>query len=282
MKSREWNSKVGQLEKKVFELKNLALDSFEKSRTGHLPSSYSCAEILVALYYGGILRYKPKDPKWEGRDLFMLSKGHAALMLYCVLADIGFIGREELYRIGQAGALLGVHAHDNVPGIEATSGSLGCGLGIMAGMALADKMDRKNVLHVALLGDAECNEGAVWESAMFASQNRLNNLVAIIDHNHMGCSGFVEENVGIEPLDEKFRTFGFDVRAVNGHSMAGLLQVFQGIRVHRDNRPICIIADTVKANGLKEIENTFLCHGWAPKTEKDIVKARRELAGRDI
>lgn len=277
MKNNNLEYKAGQLAKKVLELKNLALDSFEKSGTGHLPSSFSCAEILTALYYGDILRYKVENPKWENRDLFMLSKGHAALMLYCILADLDFFDKKELDRIGKKDSLLGVHVHNNVPGVEVSAGSLGCGLGIMAGMAFADKMNMTNVLHVVLMGDAECNEGAVWESAMFASQRKLNNLVVIIDHNHMGCSGFVEENVGIEPLDEKFTSFGFDVRNVNGHDLYELLNVFRDVRIHRYNKPVCIIADTVKANGLKSVENTFLCHGWMPKTKEEIECARMEL-----
>ena len=270
---------VSQLERKTMEIKNLVLDAFEAGKCGHIASSFSCAEIMTALFYGNVLRYRADDPKWDGRDRFVLSKGHAGIIYYCILGDLGFFPKEELLCFGQKESMLGVHVHATVPGVEVTTGSLASGFGVGVGMAHAAKLDLKNHIIVTLLGDGECYEGAVWESAMFAAHNRLNNLVVIVDHNHMCCSGFIEDNLGSEPLDEKWRAFGFDVVTVNGHDINEILQTFRGIRCRKSNKPLCIIADTIKANGLASVENTPLCHGYAPIKPEAIALARNELNG---
>lgn len=270
------------LETKTLEIKNLVLDTFEKGKCGHIASSYSCAELMTALFYGGILRFDPAAPKWDGRDRFILSKGHAAILYYCILADLGFFPREELDHFGREGGKIGVHAHASVPGVEVNTGSLAGGFGVGVGMALAAKQDLKNHLVVALLGDGECYEGAVWESALFAGHRRLNNLIVIVDHNHMCCSGFIEDNLGSEPLDEKWRAFGFDVVEINGHDFRAILEAFRGVRCRKSRRPLCVIADTVKAHGLPSVENTPLCHGYAPVKPEAMAQARRELNGGGI
>lgn len=266
---------------KALMLKNLVLDTFEKGKCGHIPSSYSCAEILTMLFYGNIMNFHPNDPKWDGRDRFVMSKGHAAIIYYSILADLGFFPKTELDFFSKKGGKVGVHVHTSVPGIEVNSGSLASGFGVAVGMALAAKLDMKNYLIFALLGDGECYEGAIWEAANFASGRNLNNLITIVDHNHMCCSGFIEDNLGNEPLDEKWRAFGFDVKTINGHDYNDLTNVFLGIRCRKSKKPLCIIADTVKANGLASVENTPLCHNFVPIKPEVMERCRRELNGRD-
>lgn len=269
------------LEKKAHKLRNMVLDAFEVGKMGHIASSFSCADLMTALFYGPILRFRPSDPRWDGRDRFLLSKGHAAILYYSILADLGYFDSADLQAYGHAGSRLGVHVDESVPGVEAASGSLACGFGIAVGMAQAAKLDQKNHLVFALLGDGECYEGAVWESAMYAHHARLNNLVVIVDHNHMCCSGFIEDNVAMEPLDEKWAAFGFDVKYINGHDFPAIMEALDGIRCRKSAKPLCIIADTVKAKGLCSVENTPLCHGYAPVSAEALHNARMELNGGD-
>ena len=268
---------IEQLEKKSLEIKNSVLDTFSAGRTGHIPSSYSCADIMTALFYGGVMRFDFENPKWAERDRFILSKGHAGIIYYTILADLSFFPKEELSRFGCAGGICSVHVDSRVPGVEVSSGSLACGFGIAVGMAHAAKMDMKNHLIFALLGDGECYEGAIWEGAMHAAFYKLNNLVTIIDHNHMCCTGFIEDRMGIEPLDKKWESFGFDVKCIDGHNFKEILGALEGIRCKKSAKPLCIIADTVKGKGLPSVENTPLCHGWAPVKEEALNQARKEL-----
>jgi len=265
------------LQQKAAALRRLVLDTYEAGRMGHIASSFSSVELMSVLFYGGVLRFRPEEPGWEGRDRFLLSKGHAGILYYSVLADLGYFPLSELRTYGQPGSRFGVHIDARVPGVEVTTGSLACGLGIAAGMALAAKMDQKNHLVFALLGDGECYEGAVWESALHAANFRLNNLVVIVDHNHMCCSGFIEDHAAMEPLDEKWRAFGFDVVCADGHDCASLLNAFAGVRCRKSQKPLCVIADTVKAKGLPSVENTPLCHGWSPNSPEALAAARDEL-----
>ena len=265
------------LRQKAAQLRHLVLDTYEAGKMGHISSSFSCVEIMTALFYGGVMRFRPAEPTWEQRDRFLLSKGHAGILYYSVLADLGYFPLSELSDYGKRGSQLGVHVDYRVPGVEASSGSLACGFGIAAGMALAAKLDQKNHLVFALLGDGECYEGAIWETAMHAAHYRLNNLVTIVDHNHMCCSGFIEDNVAMESLEQKWRAFGFEVISVDGHNLEDLLRAFSGIRCRKSAKPLCIIADTVKAKGLGSVENTPLCHNYAPNSSEAIAAARNEL-----
>lgn len=266
-----------QLKQKAAQLRRLVLDTYETGKMGHISSSFSSIEIMTALFYGGVMRFRPDEPDWEHRDRFLLSKGHAGLLYYSILADLGYFPMSELRNYGKAGSQLGVHVDYRVPGVEATSGSLACGFGIAGGMALAAKLDLKDHLVFALLGDGECYEGAVWETAMHAAHYRLNNLVAIVDHNHMCCSGFIEDNVSIGSLEQKWTAFGFDVICVDGHDLGQMLCAFAGVRCRKSVKPLCIISDTVKAKGLTSVENTPLCHGYAPSSPEAIMAAKTEL-----
>ncbi|MBU1083542.1 MAG: transketolase [Candidatus Omnitrophica bacterium] len=244
---------------------------------GHLVSSFSCVDIIVALYYGGILHYDPKRPEIEDRDRFILSKGHAAPTIYAVLADLGFFPMEELARYSCGGGILGAHPDKVIPGVEVTTGSLGHGLGLAAGMALAAQIDKKSYMNVVLMGDGECSEGSIWESALFASHNQLSNLIAIIDHNKLCVTDFTRNCIGLDPLQDKWEAFGWDVVNVDGHSFCDLLDVFRGFRFRKANRPLMVIADTVKGKGVSFMENDPFWHTRIP-TGEQIESAKRELS----
>jgi len=267
------------LEKKAQEIRNLVLDMCIKAGTGHVTSSLSCIDILVSLYCGGILRHDPDNPNWEARDRFILSKGQASPALYAVLADCGYFTKKELSKFAQKGGKFGVHLQRDVPGVEITSGSLGQGFGTAAGIALGAKMNQELYLVFTLLGDGECYEGSIWETAMFASHNRLNNLIAIIDRNYLCVTDFTENLIALEPMDEKWRSFGWNVCRINGHSIEEIFKALCSVRSRRSNKPLLVIADTVKGCGVESLCYQPLCHGIAPKGE-DAVKAMRELKRR--
>lgn len=270
---------IDRLQAKSYEVRTRVLETCIKAGTGHVTSCMSCTEILVALYYGGLLRFDPEDETWQERDRFFLSKGQASPLLYTILADCGFYDVSQLEMFAQDNGMFGVHLQKSVPGVEITCGSLGQGFGMAAGVALAAKMNRENYLIYSLLGDGECYEGAIWETAMFASHNRLNNLVAIIDRNGLCVTDFTENIVALEPLDERWESFGWDVIRVNGHSLEELMLALGDARSRRSTRPLCVIADTVKGQGIDSLSNIPLWHGLAPKGT-DAEKARQELKRR--
>ena len=264
-------------EKKAQQLREEMFEITVKAKTGHLTSSLSCADILTALYYGGIMKYDPKNQYWDERDYFIVSKAQASPIYYEVLADVGYFPKEELQSFAQLGGKMGVHLQHDVPGCEITGGSLGCGFGIAAGIALAVKKDRGNNLVFTLLGDGECYEGAIWETAMFAAHNRLNNLIAIVDRNYMCATHFIEDELSIEPLDSKWSAFGFEVKHIDGHSFAEIFEAFANVRSRRSAKPLVVIADTVKGKGIPMISDQWLWHGITVTQEEDIVEARKEL-----
>ena len=185
MKNESRKDKIHALEKKANYIRNLVLDTAVKTGAGHITSSFSCTEILTVLYYGKILKYNPKNPSWEGRDRFIMSKGHASIILYPILAELGFFPKKWLDTSCQEDGRIGLHMQHDVPGVEITAGSLGHGLGIGVGMALAARMDRKKHFIFVLLSDGECHEGSTWEAAMLAGHHGLGNLIAIIDRNYL-------------------------------------------------------------------------------------------------
>lgn len=274
------NAKITELKKKANWVRNQILEMSVLAGSGHVTSSFSCTELLVALYHGGVLRFDPKNPKWEKRDRFILSKGQSGIALYPVLADLGFFPVKELSKFAQKDTFLGVHAESNVPGIEAVTGSLGHGLGLSAGMALSGKMDRKDYLVVTLLGDAECYEGSIWEAAMFAGHHRLNNLIGIIDRNWMGVTDFTECSLRLNPLEEKWKSFGWDATTIDGHSFGSIFSALKDIRKRKSKKPYMIIAETIKGRGVSFMENKKLWHYRVP-AEKEIEIARRELRGEE-
>ena len=273
--------KIVRLKKKARRIRKLVLEMCCKAGTGHITSAFSCMEILVALYHGGVLCYDPKNPQWAQRDRFILSKGQASVLLYPLLADAGFFPLVELWKFNRADGKFGVHLQHDVPGVETTSGSLGHGIGIATGLALAFKMNRELPMVFALLGDAECYEGSVWEAAMFASHNRLNNLVAIVDRNHLGATNFTENMVELEPLDQKWRSFGWDVVCIDGHSFEQILAALEGVRSRKTARPRVIIADTVKGKGIPFMCYNPLWHAMVPKG-RQVQEAKTACAEDDL
>lgn len=264
---------IKKLKKKSYEIRKIVLDMCVKAGTGHVTSSMSCIDILVALYYGNIMKHDPKNPTWPGRDLFVLSKGQASPALYAILGDLGYFDKKELDNFAQKDGKFGVHLQHDVPGVEITSGSLGHGFGVACGMAMAIKMNKELNLVFTLLGDGECYEGSVWETALFASHNRLNNLIAIIDRNYLCVTDFTENLIALEPLSEKWAAFGWNVQRIDGHSFVDILCALKNIRSRRSSRPLVIIADTTKGYGVEYISNIPLWHGIAPKgKEAEICK----------
>jgi len=257
--------RIDDLEQRSHDLGCRMLQMCIKAGKGHVSSSLSCLDMFVALYHGGILRVDPTEPKWEDRDRLILSKGQASPALYTTLADFGFFPLDWLETFTQENGKFAVHLQHDVPGVEITAGSLGQGYGTAAGIALAAKMNRKLFMVYAILGDGECYEGSIWETAMFASHNRLNNLVTIIDRNYLCVTDFTEDLVALEPLDEKWRAFGFNVIRINGHSMKELLRTFQPLRNRNNTKPTVIIADTVKGHSIPSMCFCPLWHGRAPQ-----------------
>lgn len=259
---------VAFLEKKAYDLRKKVLDTCIRAKTGHVTSSMSCAEIMAVLFHACILRYDPKRPDWPDRDRFILSKGQASPMLYAVLADAGYFDEAQLKAFAQKDGKFGVHLQQSVPGAEITCGSLGQGFGFAAGMALAAKMDLKNHMVYTLLGDGECYEGSIWETAMFAAHNRLNNLVAIVDRNYQCVLDFTENFLALEPLDKKWEAFGWNVLRVEGQSVAELYNALLGLRSRRSPKPTVIIADTTKGAGIDFMCCVPLWHGAAPSGDE--------------
>jgi len=246
------------------------------ARRGHIGSALSIVEILRVLYEE-VLRVDPKNPLWEDRDRFILSKGHGCLALYVALAEKGFIREEDLSTFCEFDSILGGHPqYGKVPGVEASTGSLGHGLSIGVGIALNGKMEKKDYRTFVLLGDGECDEGSVWEAAMCASKHKLNRLVVIVDYNKMQCCGQVCEVQPLEPFADKWRSFGFNVKEVNGHDMAALRKVLINTPFDAE-RPQAIICHTVKGRGLRSLEGHAPSHHKSKITDDEMEALFKEL-----
>jgi transketolase len=242
----------------------------------HAGGSLSCVDILAVLYFA-VLRLRPAQPDWPERDRFILSKGHASAALYAALAERGFIEPAELATYGRTGGRLGGHPTTAVPGVEMGTGSLGHGLSLGAGMAMAARWDRRRSRTVVLLGDGELQEGSVWEAAMFASQHRLGSLVAVVDRNHWQQSGRTEEIIGLEPLAERFRAFGWTCVEVDGHDVAALRATLAATRP--DTGPPCaVLARTVKGRGVGFLRDRRESH-YARLSPRLLARAMTSLAG---
>ncbi len=224
-----------------------------------LASSLSVVEIFTVLYYGRVLQFNPKNISWYKRDRFIVSKGHGAVSLYPILADLGFFSKSKLDNVCKQGSLLGGIPDPAVAGFETVNGSLGHGLGVACGMALALKRKKRKEKVFVLLGDGELYEGSVWEAFMFASHHRLDNLIAIIDYNKICMLDYCKNIINMEPLAQKFKAFGWQVMSVDGHDIRGLYNSFKKLK-NAIGRPKVLIADTVKGKGALPLENNPLCH----------------------
>jgi transketolase len=246
--------------------------------SAHVGSGLSMADIIAVLY-GEVLRIAPSEPQWPGRDRFILSKGHAGACVYAALAERGFFPIETLRTHYQNGANLSGHvSHKGVPGVELSTGALGHGLGVGAGMAMQlRRMGGAQRVYV-VLSDGECDEGSNWEAILFAAHHRLANLCAVVDYNRLQSLGTVEQTIGLEPFADKWRAFGWRVLQVDGHDHASLREAFAAAA--DSDAPVCLIADTVKGRGVSFMENQVLWHYRVPAGD-ELAAALRELDAED-
>lgn len=238
-----------------------------ESKSGHPGGSLSACEILTALYFKE-MNIDPKNPKWEDRDRFVLSKGHGAPVLYAALAEKGYFSKEELMKLRKIGSMLQGHPDmKGIPGVDMSTGSLGQGLAAANGMALAGKIDNKDYRVYALIGDGESQEGIIWEAAMFAAHYKLDNLTVFLDHNGLQIDGRNEEVMNIEPIDEKFKAFGWNVISIDGHDFEEIFNALESAK-KTTGKPTMIVAKTVKGKGVSFMENQAGWHGKAPNKEE--------------
>ncbi len=243
------------------------IEEVYNAMSGHPGGSLSIADILTVLYFNE-LNIDPKNPTWEDRDRFVLSKGHCSPALYSTLAHRGYFDIEYLKTFRNINSNLQGHPDMNkVPGVDMTTGSLGQGLSCANGMAIAGKLNNKKYRVYCLLGDGEIEEGQVWEAAMAANKYKLDNLCVIIDNNNLQIDGKIEEVMSSYPIDEKFKSFGFEVITIDGHNLKEIIEAFEKARQIK-GKPTCIIAKTIKGKGVSFMENQVGWHGKAPNEEQ--------------
>ncbi len=268
---------VQALAEKCRALRRDILEAVYRAGSGHLGGSFSALEIMAALYYYK-MRIDVKNPKWEDRDRFILSKGHASPALYAILADKGFFDKSELWKLRKIeGSLQGAPGM-YTPGIDMSSGSLGQGISVGVGMALAARMRGKSYKTYVMLGDGEVQEGLVWEALMSAACFKLGNLVAILDDNHVQMCGATCDILSVGNLRKKFEAFDWNVVEVNGHDIPSVIAALDAIPDAPTAKPTMILADTVKGKGVSFMEGTAAWHGGAP-TDEQFEKAMKELGG---
>ncbi|MCD6383470.1 MAG: transketolase [Thermoplasmata archaeon] len=268
---------IPDLEKKANRARKWILKMTTEAGSGHPGGSLSVVDVLVALYFR-VMRHNPLNPRWEDRDRLVLSKGHAAPALYAVLAMAGYFPEEELMTLRKLGTRLQGHPSMRLtPGVDMSTGSLGQGLSVGIGMALAGKLDRRDYRVYVLLGDGECQEGQVWEAAMFAGHHRLENLCAVVDNNKLQLDAPTDKIVSVEPLAPKFEAFGWNAIVINGHDFKEILMAFREAEKVRD-RPTVIISNTIKGKGVSFMEGVVKYHG-KPLTPEQLKAALEELGG---
>ena len=267
---------ISELEKIAKELRKKILKVIFQAGSGHPGGSLSATDLLTAIYFGGILRYDPHNPSDPNRDRFILSKGHASALIYCVLSRAGYFSEEELQKYRKIGSelFLSGHPHPKTPGIEIASGSLGQGLSVGHGIALGACVDKLDYNVYVVLGDGEIQEGQIWEAAMSAAKFNSNNLIAIVDNNKVAQDNMTEDLKNIEPLEDKWNSFGWDVHRIDGHNMRDIMSTLS-LPIHL-NKPRIIIADTIKGKGVSFMEGDKGWHGVAPN-EEDFNRALKEL-----
>lgn len=271
-------SNYNDLETIACEIRQDIISMVHESQSGHPGGSLSSADILTALYFKE-MKIDPKNPKWEDRDRFVLSKGHASPVLYATLAKRGFFPREELMKFRKVGSILQGHPEmKGIPGVDMSTGSLGQGLSAANGMALAAKIDKKDYRVYSVIGDGESQEGMIWEAAMFASHYKLDNLTVFLDNNGLQIDGKNSDVMNVEPLDEKFKAFGWNVIKINGHCLNEIFSALEESKKIKD-KPTIIIANTVKGKGVCFMENKAEWHGSAPNDQqtKEAIEELREL-----
>ncbi len=269
-------SKVEELEKKAKTIRKGIIEAVYEAKSGHPGGSLSIADILTVLYFNE-LKIDENNPNWEERDRVILSKGHCSPALYSALANKGFFKVEDLKTFRKIDSYLQGHPDKNkVPGVDMTTGSLGQGLSIANGIALMGKLQNKNYRVYAILGDGEIEEGQIWEAAMTSNKYKLDNLCVIIDNNNLQIDGSIEEVMSSYPIDEKFKSFGFQIINIDGHNIQEIMDAFE-VAKNVKNKPTCIIAKTIKGKGISFMENRVEWHGKAP-TEEQYKIAMKELS----
>lgn len=266
------------LDQRSIELRELIMDGFTTARRGHLGSYLSLVEILRVLY-DDILSFRPRYPKWRDRDRFILSKGHGSLALYAILADHGFFSKKKIKSFVSFDSMFGQHPDSRkVPGVEASTGSLGHGLSIGVGMALAARMGHKKYRVVVVISDAECQEGSIWEAALAINKHKLTNLLVIVDYNHAQSYGSTQEVLDLEPFGRKWKSFGFVVQEVDGHDVRELnLSLTKAIT--KPTKPQIVICHTVKGKGIPFVENNMDWHHKTKLTDEEIARLYAGLGG---
>jgi transketolase len=267
---------IPDLEAMAKQLRRHVITMIATAGSGHPGGSLSAADIITALYFN-VMHHDPKNPQWPERDRFVLSKGHAAPILYAALAECGYFPVEELSTLRKLGSRLQGHTDRTLtPGVEMSAGSLGQGLSYGIGMALSGRLDGKDYRVYVLIGDGECDEGQVWEAAMFAPHHKMDNITAIVDHNDLQLDGRVCDIMGLEPLADKWRAFNWNVLEINGHDMKQILQALKKAGETKE-KPTVIIAHTIKGKGVSFMEGNVDFHGKAPSPQ-ETEQALKELA----
>ncbi|MEO5922903.1 MAG: transketolase [Bryobacteraceae bacterium] len=257
-------------------MRRTAIEMIFAAKSGHPGGSLSIAEIVVTMFFD-VLRHDPANPKWKDRDRFILSKGHCCPILYATMAECGYCPKETLNTLRKLGSIY--QGHPDVrffPALEASTGSLGQGLSLALGMGLAAKMDSSPARSYVVLGDGEIQEGQIWEAAMFGSFHKVDNVVAIVDWNRIQLDGFVKDILALDPLADKWRSFGWHVIEADGHDVTALQKAFAEAAATK-GKPTCILAHTVKGKGVSFMENNPKFHGAAP-TPEEFEKAMQELS----
>lgn len=257
------------LDKRSKDIRKTIVRMVEASRRGHIGSAFSLVEILRVLY-DDVMKYNSKKPKWEDRDRFLLSKGHGCLALYAILAEKGFFSESELWNFCKPDGILGGHPeYEKVPGVEASTGSLGHGLAIGVGMALNAKLEKKKHRVFVVVSDGECHEGSLWEAALYASKHQLNNLNVFVDFNKHTSYGIAGQVLDLEPLADKWKSFGFSVAEIDGHSVDALRATCSKFPFEK-NKPSIVICHTVKGKGVPFIENDMKWHHKNKITDDEV------------
>lgn len=266
---------IQELEAKAKEIRRWIIKMLTEAGSGHPGGSLSCADIITALYFN-VMKHRPNEPKWEDRDRFVLSKGHSCPALYAALALAGYFPTDELMRLRKIDSFLQGHTDMlATPGIEMSTGSLGQGLSVAGGMALAGKLNKKNFRVYVVLGDGEIQEGQIWEAAMGCAHYKLDNICAFLDYNKLQIDGPVAEVMAIEPVVDKFKAFGWHTIEIDGHNMEQIIQAINEAK-NTPGKPTMVIAHTIKGKGVSFMEGKVEYHGVAPTKEEE-EKALLEL-----
>lgn len=270
------NTSIAELKSIAADLRKKAVTMIYEAQSGHPGGSLSAADFVAAVYFRE-MNIDPKNPNWEDRDRFVLSKGHVCPIQYAALATLGYFDLDVLHTLRQEGSILQGHPDmKKCPGIDISTGSLGQGLACGVGMAIAAKMDQKDYRVFTVLGDGECQEGEIWEACQTANKYKLDNLVVFVDFNNLQIDGTCDEVMPNLDLGKKFEAFGFEVFEIDGNNMEEVVDALDRCRASKNSRPKCIYAHTVKGKGVSYMENQCAWHGVAPD-EKEYEQAMKEL-----